>query len=59
MKIKIRVAFNGRDFTIYQDTETSHALVLYAFLTNFSDIEIIKVSKPARIAGYLDPVIKL
>ncbi len=59
MKIKIRIAFNKQDFTIYQNIEIGHALISYIFLTNFSDIDITKVFKPVKIAGYLNPVIKL
>ena len=59
MKIKIRVVPDGRDFTICQDTGIGRALVLCVFLANFSDVDITKVSKLARIAGYLGPVIKL
>ena len=58
MKIKIRAAFDERDFMICQDTGTGRALVSYVFLANFSDVDITKVSKPARIAGYLGPVMK-
>ncbi len=59
MKIKIRVALNRQDFTICQDTGTGRALVSCAFLANFSDVDITKISKSARIAGYLGPVMKL
>ncbi len=59
MKIKIRATPDKRDFTICQDIRTSRALVLHTFLANFSDVDITKVSKPAKIAGYLNPVIKL
>jgi len=59
MKIKIYIAFDERDFTICQDTRTSRALISRIFLTNFFDIDIIKVFKPVRIAGYLNPIIKL
>ncbi len=58
MKIKIYVVFNGRDFMIYQDTETGCVLISYAFLANFSDVDIIKVFKPVKIAGYLGLIIK-
>ncbi len=59
MKIKIHITPNKRDFIIYQDTKTNRILVSYAFLVNFSDIDITKVFKPTKIAGYLDPIIKL
>jgi len=59
MKIKIRAAPDGRDFMICQNTKTGRVLVSYAFLANFSDVDIIKVSKFVRIAGYLNPIIKL
>jgi len=58
MKIKIYVAFNRRDFTIYQDIRTGRALVSHIFLINFSDVDIIKVFKLAKIIGYLGLVIK-
>ncbi len=59
MKIKICVAFDRRDFTICQNIRTGCVLILYVFLANFSDIDIIKISKSVKIVGYLDPVIKL
>ena len=58
MKIKIRVVSNKRDFIICQNIKTSHVLVLYAFLANFSDVDITKVFKPVKIAGYLGLIIK-
>ncbi len=58
IKIKIRVAFNKRDFTIYQNIKTSYILVSHVFLTNFSDIDIIKIFKPVKIVSYLGPIIK-
>ena len=58
IKIKIRIAFNKRDFTICQNIETSRILILYIFLINFFNIDIIKISKPAKIAGYLGLIIK-
>ncbi len=59
IKIKIRIAFNGRDFTVYQDIRIDCMLVLQTFLVYFVDVNIIKVSKFIKIAGYLGPVIKL
>ncbi len=58
IKIKIRITFDRRDFTIYQDIGIGCILILYAFLINFSDVDIIKVFKFAKIADYLNPIIK-
>ena len=59
MKIKIRIALDRRDFTVYQDIKINRILILQAFLTHFTDVSIIKVSKPVRIAGYLGLITKL
>ncbi len=59
MKIKIHIISNRRDFTIYQNIKIDYILILYIFLTNFSDVDITKVFKPVKIADYLNPVIKL
>jgi hypothetical protein len=59
MKIKIRTAFDGRDFTVCQNIGTSRVLVSRAFLTYFVNVNIIKVSKSVKIAGYLGLVTKL
>ncbi len=58
IKIKIYITFNKQDFTIYQNIKINYILISYIFLTNFFNINIIKISKSIKIINYLNLVIK-
>ena len=59
MKMTIQFISNNQDFTICQDIDINCLFVTRSFLFYFKNMKIIQTEIPAKISGYLGPVIKL
>ena len=58
IKVIIRPILNSQDLMVCRDINISRFFVVRSFLSYFKDIKIIQIKAPAKISGYLNPIIK-